>query len=232
VRFYSDRELAGAPVVDSEGLIYGRASGLEASEDGLFLRVTEAVRDPESGREMEHEKGLIPVEEISAIAEGPGGPVVLLSTPREASYRGVRVGEPTPADLGRAVGRLTITLDGRVLGTVSEVVVGPGVPGLRVRASSGEVAWLRYLRDLRSRDPGLAERLEARIDPYRNPRIPAERLEDLLQILREEGAGEAEKGILREHVEEGQGASVDVPWPRVRRVGDVVLVEGGDWIGD
>ncbi len=231
MRFYSGRELAGAPVVDSEGLVYGRASGLEISEGGLFLRVTETVRDPETGKEMEHEKGLIPVEEISAIAEGPGGPIVLLSTPREASYRGVRVGEPTSADLGKAVGKVAVTLDGRVLGTVSEVVVGPGLPGLRVRASMGEVAWLRYLKDLRSRDPELAAKLEARVDPYRNPRVPAERLDELLKALREEGAVEEELRKLKEYVEEVEAASVDVPWPRVERVGDVVLVEGGDWIG-
>ncbi|MDK2464799.1 MAG: hypothetical protein QI223_08525 [Candidatus Korarchaeota archaeon] len=231
MRFYSGRELSGAPVVDSEGLVYGRASGLEVSESGLLLRVTEVVRDPETGREMTHEKGLVPVEEISAIAEGPGGPIVLLSTPREASYRGVRVGEPAPADLERAVGRVAVTLDGRVLGTVSEIVVGPGIPGLRVRASAGEVAWLRFLRDLRSRRPGLAARLEARVDPYKNPRVPAERLDDLLRALREEGAGEEEVEALRGYVEEVESASVDVPWPRVERVGDVVLVEGGEWVG-
>lgn len=231
MRFYSGRELSGAPVVDSEGLVYGRASGLEVSESGLFLRVTEVVRDPETGREMTPEKGLVPVEEISAIAEGPGGPIVLLSTPREASYRGVRVGEPTPADLERAVGKVAVTLDGRVLGTVSEIVVGPGLPGLRVRASMGEVAWLRFLKDLRSRRPGLAARLEARVDPYKNPRVPAERLDDLLKALREEGASEEEVKMLKGYVEEVESASVDVPWSRVERVGDVVLVEGGEWIG-
>lgn len=156
---------------------------------------------------------------------------MLLSTPREASYRGVRVGEPTPADLERAIGKVAVTLDGRVLGTVSEIVVGPGLPGLRVRASMGEVAWLRFLKDLRSRNPGLAARLEARVDPYKSPRVPAEMLDSLIRALREEGASEEEVEALRGYVEEVESASVDVPWPRVERVGDVVLVEGGEWIG-
>ena len=145
-------EIRGAPVVDSEGLEYGSVSGLEVSEEGVFLRVSERVVDPTTGRELEHEKGLVPLSEVSAIAEGPGGPVVLLSTPREAEYRGVRPGPPGPADLERAVGKLVVSADGRVLGRATSVVVGPGQPGLRVSPSAVELAWLRFLRDLRRRE--------------------------------------------------------------------------------
>jgi len=227
VRFYSLRELEGAPVIDSEALLYGFVSGLEISEEEAYLEVSERVKDPESGREVKHAKGRVPLDEISAIAEGPEGPVVLLSSSREASYRGLSPSEPTPADLERVPGRMVIAVDGRVLGRVEEVVIGPGEPGLRVRAKgAGEIAWLKFIRDLKSRDRSLASRLEARMDPYKNPRIPEERMEYLRGLLREEGAGEDVVELLNSYVEEKPGAVIDVPWSAVLKVGDVILVGG------
>jgi len=227
VRFYSLRELKGSPVIDSEALLYGFVSGLEISEEGAYLEVSERVRDPETEREVEHAKGRVPIGEISAIAEGPEGPVVLLSSPREASYRGVSPAEPTPADLERAPGKLVIAVDGKVLGRVEEVVVGPREPGLRVRAKgASEVAWLRFIRDLKSRDRGLASKLEARMDPYKNPRIPEDRMEYLRGILREEGASEEVVELMDSYLEEKPGATVDIPWSAVLKVGDVILVGG------
>jgi len=175
-------------------------------------------------RELQHEKGIVPVEQIACIAEGGDVRVVVLSTPREAKYRGIEERKPEYADLTGIKGKIVISLSGEVLGEAVGIVVGEGKPGIRIRRLSAKktINWLRFLRDLKREKRGAALRLEAKLDPYKNPKIPLEKTDDIINLLKEEGI---DPSSLNSYVEEPEGHScVDIPWDDVKKIGDVILL--------
>ncbi len=203
-RFCDEEELKGALVVDSEGLIYGRASSIVVEDDGVKLEVrSENARD---------RKGVIPTDEIECIAGG-SEIVLVLNTRREASYRGLPSKEPMYQDLRDVKGKLVVSLSGSVLGRVLGVVVGPGEPGIRVGESV--VNWIRLVRGVKRRDVKLGSRLENALDPLKSPKISREDAEAVLGELgvEEDISSYVEKGTTR-----------DIPWSRILKIGDVVLV--------
>ncbi len=263
-RFYDEKELRGAVVVDSEGLIYGKISKISIEEKGVKLcvgidvmaeveeidikglgellkdKVPKRAEDEEIislakslgieipkklvRKELSHEKGIVPVEEIACIAEGDDTRVIVLSTPREAMYRGVGEKNPEYTDLNNIKGKMVISLSGEVLGKAMEVVVSARKPGIRVRRLSAKkmVNWLRLLRDLRREQRDTALRLEEKLDPYKNPKIPLEEAEKVVSMLKDEGI---DPSLLDNYVEEPEGRSyVDIPWDSIIKIGDVVLL--------
>lgn len=263
-RFYDEREVEGALVVDSEGLIYGKVSKISVEEDGVKLhvrvdvlaeveevdverlreqlkgKVPEGIEDEEIvsiaksfglelpkklvKRELQHEKGVVPVEQIACIAEGGDVRVVVLSTPREAKYRGIEERKPEYADLTGIKGKIVISLSGEVLGEAVGIVVSAGKPGIRVRRLSAKkiINWLRLLRDLKREKRDAALRLEAKLDPYKNPKISLERADDIVNLLRGEGIDPC---LIENYVEEPEGRSyIDVSWDEIKKIGDVVLL--------
>ncbi len=264
-RFYSEEELEGALVVDSEGLIYGRVSKISVEEDGVKLHVSVNVKaeveeidleklryllrdkiSEEAGEEeivslarslgleipkkqvrmdLSHEKGIVPIEQIACIAEGDGVRIVVLSTPREANYRGIKERKPEYADLTGIKGKIVISLSGEVLGEATDVVISVGRPGIRVKRLSAKktINWLRLLRDLKRERRNKALKLESKLDPYKNPKIPVEEAGEVAELLREE---EIDPNLLERYIEEPEGRSyVDVSWEKIKKIGDVVLVE-------
>ncbi|HIE24037.1 MAG TPA: hypothetical protein EYP68_07395 [Candidatus Korarchaeota archaeon] len=264
-RFYDEKELEGALVVDSEGLIYGRVSKISVGEDGIKLHVrvdvkaeveeidVEKLRDllkekisEEAGKEeivslakslgleipkklvrrdLPHEKGVVPIEQITCIAEGDGVKIIVLSVPREANYRGIGERKPEYADLTGIKGKIVISLSGEVLGEASDVVVSAEGPGIRVKRLSAKktINWLRLLRDLRREQRNAALKLETKLDPYKNPRIPVEEADEVAELLKGEGI---DPNLLEKYLEEPEGHFyLDVAWEKIKKIGDVVLVE-------
>ncbi|RLG42796.1 MAG: hypothetical protein DRO05_00015 [Thermoproteota archaeon] len=175
-------------------------------------------------KELQHEKGVVPVEQIACIAEGDDIKVVVLSTPREAKYRGITERNPEYADLARIEGKMVVSMSGEVLGEAIGVVISAGRPGIRVKrlAAKRTINWLRFLRDLRKERRNAALRLEAKLDPYKNPKVPIDELEKLVLLLKEEGV---DPSLLDNYTEEPEKRYyVDVPWDDVQKVGDVVLL--------
>jgi sporulation protein YlmC with PRC-barrel domain len=176
-------------------------------------------------RDLPHEKGVVPIEQIACIAEGDGVRIIVLSTPREANYRGIRERKPEYADLTGIKGKIVISLSGEVLGEASDVVVSAEGPGIRVKRLSAKktINWLRLLRDLRREQRNAALKLETKLDPYKNPRIPVEEADEVAELLKGEGI---DPNLLEKYLEEPEGHSyVDVAWEKIKKIGDVVLVE-------
>ncbi len=203
-KFCGEEELRGALVVDSEGLVYGRASSIIIEDDGVKLEV---CSEGSSDR-----KGVVPTEEIECVADGPEM-VLVLNTSREASYRGIPPKEPMYQDLKEVKGKLVVSLSGSVLGRASGVVIGPREPGIRV----GErvVNWIRFVRDVKRRDPKLGSKLESRLDPLKNPKVPREEVE---KVLKEMGMERDLSSYIEERI------CRDIPWSQILKIGDVVLV--------
>ena len=203
-RFYGRRELQGSLVVDSEALIYGVVEDIEVEEGQVKLKVTDRGQV----------KGLVPASEIADIAEGPRM-VVVLKAPREAAYRGL---EARAKRIRDAIGKLAIA-PGRVLGKVAEVVIAPGEAGIRVEPEGSKVLlWMKLIRDLRQKSSKLAAKLESKIDPYRKPRLAGEEAEQAAKLLEEAGL----KELAEQYSETPE--HIDIPWSKVAKVGDVVLV--------
>lgn len=279
-RFFSERELRGAHIYDSEGLLYGYVSRIRigpgsidlvavvraearsplpdrsrlverlrklgesvADDDPLELLVSRArergidIPYTEASTPLELVKGFVPLSEVAAmdigfVKMGGGAPrriaVVLLSTPREARYRGSsgrsKPPVPSPSDVS---GRLVISRARGLLGAVEEVVFAPGEPGLRViRGSGGYLSLLRLASELRRR--GLREVYEAvaeRWDPYRVPRLGLEHLDELREVLRRAGAPEPVEDLLTGSLALEGVEQEDIPWSTVLKVGDAIVVE-------
>ncbi len=176
-------------------------------------------------------KGLVPSREVAVAdyrddIEGGMG-ILLLSTPREARYRGVG-GEPRRRLLPEASikGKPVISKSRGLLGLAHSYVVGPG--GLGLRVSSGEVVssyvnWLGFLAHVKRVNSSLYNKLAERIDPYRRPKVPLAELEQLMDYIREGGFEEVLEGYTIRRPEKRH--VVDVGWSSVVSVGDAIIVE-------
>jgi len=189
-------------------------------------------------RELVLAKSRVPVGEIAWIDEKVLSTpevkgllrVILLRSPREAKYRGVRgSGKPAAPTPGLVEGKPVLSLSRGFLGIAGGVTVGFGVPGVRVflkRGGEREIMWLSYLRALRKAGLlKLAERLYEVADPYMQPRLPGERLGEVREMLGRLEAPRLAYSLLEDHVEtaESKDVYVDVSWARVLKVGDAVV---------
>jgi len=172
-----------------------------------------------------HEKGDIPVEEISCIAKSEDQTVILLKTPREARYRGVEEKTPSFTDLKNIAGKLVVSVKGKIVGEAREVVIGVGEPGVRVeKKGSGTINWIKFIRDLRVENKTLAYKLESTINPFEKPRLPTEKLNDLKKLILEKGGSEREAQKLLNYIEREKSGFEDIPWSKILKIGDVILV--------
>jgi len=268
--FYSQREIRGARIYDSEGLYYGDAGSLILREEGAYIEVFltrsvgESVIDAEalygelarrglstSGltleaavevarsegieiprrraeREVSLLKAYCPVSEIAWVdASIPEFRVILLRTPREASFRGQPPLEPPAFPRpGEVDGKPVLSVSNGFLGFASEIVVGPGELGVRVARGGGsvELKWMQFIHGLKRRGASReADVLAGEIDPYANPRLSGA----LVERAREAVArvlGPAGVRELESYLEVSRSEYVDVPWSSVRKLGDALVV--------
>ena len=280
MRFYSERELTGANVYDSEGLFYGVVAGFDVRDGQLVLRVevefsadrpvvnverlVEALQhrgvnvsgsEPleylvtlarEEGlelpvrrarRRLRMLKGLIPVSEVAVVdVKKLGGRtvgVVVLSTPREAAYRGRKPSSEKPRVVGaeQLKGKLVVSLTEGLLGYAEELVAGWGVAGLRVSRGAGArgyVNWIAFLNTLRRRGYTEAyERLAERWNPLQNPRLDVSLLGEIRRLLEQLNTPPELHELLDQFTvkEPVEGSYIDVPWTSIRRIADIIIVE-------
>ncbi len=181
-------------------------------------------------------KGIFPVSEIELIDEYYEGTmrkgVMLLNTPREALYRGRKVKISTPVPLPeKIVGKLVISKKNGVLGKAYSIVIGPGYPGLRVKRLKelkGYISWLKFLSDIKKKDPDIYERLVAIKDPLLNRRIGLEEYDLLISEMRKRNIPEKIIKEIDKYIvssEEGLSLFIDIPWPKILVVNEIVIVE-------
>lgn len=218
-RFFSVEELKGALVVDSEGLTYGRLAGVKVEGGEVKLVVSAKVG------ECDDVKGEVPVSEValvdSKLLASPSGPkarvaVVVLKTPREVAYRGIKAASQPPrvVEPRELEDKLVVSLSKGILGYCQGLVIGAGEVGIRVVVEPPQVSWLKLLEDLRARNPKAASALALKVDSLKRPRIPLSEAKALL------------KGVevdLARYLEGGK--HLDLPWSSIVKVGDVIVVE-------
>ncbi|MCE4613700.1 MAG: hypothetical protein F7C07_07735 [Desulfurococcales archaeon] len=186
-------------------------------------------------------KGKVRVEEIAWIDDGvfqdPESleerrfTVVLLKTPREARYRGLKEGPHKPAHpVNEEIrGKLVLSRAEGIVGIAGSIVLGPGEVGIRAYrryGGLGFINWIGFLNHLKKR--GLEkeyEELAAQWDPFTNPRIPLSELARIKERLSSIGGGlerEIESYIIR-----GDEKAIyrDIPWRKVVSVRDAIIVE-------
>ncbi len=165
-------------------------------------------------------KGVFPVEEIAWIDKGLDGYIVLLSTPREARYRGVKEGEKP--SFRNVEDKLALSLSRGFLGVVVGVAIGPGELALRVSPKPALINWLKFTTELRRRGyRELEEQLSELVDPYKNPKVSVEKISEIEKVL--ENSPKEVNDLLKKCMEWGE--YVHVPWREVLKVGDVVILK-------
>ncbi len=223
----------------SRGVDVGRDETLEylvarAREEGLDIPVCEAVRP------MKLVKGFVSVREVlwvdkASLRKGEETrevKVVLLKTPREARFRGLKpqkaLSIPKPEELRN---KLVLSLSEGILGYAGDIVVGPGEPGIRAYKGmgvEGYINWLAFLSRLKKAGHrSLYEKLADYRDPLRSTRLDVSMLGEIKRLLRELEAPREILELLEQHVDRRpvMGSYTDIPWSRVRKIRDVVIVE-------
>lgn len=237
------------PVVDVGRLVEvlrGRGVRVGGDEPLEFL----VARAREEGVEIPYRvaeararllKALVPVSEVAVVdsrrlyrgLREVVERVVVLRVPREARYRGRKpvLERPGVLPLEELRDRLVVSLSDGVLGYVSDLVVGPGEPGIRVSRGegvAGYINWLGFLNALKKQGlVGVYERLAEYRDPLVSPRLDLSLLPRVEELLEEVGAPSAARRVLEDYVvrEPVRGSFIDVPWSRVLKVGDIVLTK-------
>lgn len=165
-------------------------------------------------------KGFFPVEEIAWIDKGFDEYIILLSTPREAKYRGIK--EHRKPSYREVKNKLALSISRGFFGVVVGVAIGPGELAIRVSPSPSMINWLKFTAELRRRGYGrLEEKFSELINPYKNPKIDVRELSKVKEVM--ENAPKEVNELLRECMEWGE--YVHVPWRQVLKVGDVVILE-------
>uniref|UniRef100_A0A7C3WU18 Uncharacterized protein n=1 Tax=Thermofilum pendens TaxID=2269 RepID=A0A7C3WU18_THEPE len=204
-----------------------------AREEGLEEVFREAEREYKllKGEVRLEEVVLIDAQEVDNPATGSRErvKVVVLSTPREAEFRGLkpqRLPVPPLEELLR--GKLCVSLSSGVLGYVDKVVVGPGLPGLRVCRRRGEkvARWAAFMSHIRSLgEEELYRRLSGFRHPLKHNILKGGEVDEARALLVSVGAPERVLRAFDEHVQVGDMLCVDIPWEKVRTARDVVIVE-------
>ncbi len=226
-------------VLRSRGIDVDESTPLEvlvslARREGVDVPIREVERD------LELVKGFVGIDEVELIdvARIQRGSnieelrVVLLSTPREARYRGIPI-ESTVArvSIRSILGKLVVSKSRGILGYAEEVVCAPKTVGVRVYRSKGCVGyinWINFLTTLkRMGRRELFEELAKFRDPYRFSRIELTLLNDVKKLIEDLGGGREVMELLERSVvvEQERREYVDVPLSKVLKVGDVVVVE-------
>lgn len=223
----------------SRGVEVGGEDTLEylvarAREEGLDVPVREAVKP------IRLVKGFVSIREVlwadkASLRRGEEMQevkAVLLKTPREARFRGIRtqesLGIPKPGELRD---KLVLSLSEGILGYAGDIVIGPGEPGLRAYKGmgvEGYINWLAFLSRLKkSGYRELYERLADYRDPLRDTRLDISLLKEIRRLLGELEAPPAVVELLEQHVDRRPvaGSYRDIPWSKVRKIRDVVIVE-------
>ncbi len=156
--------------------------------------------------------------------------VILLDTPREVWYRGMeplmRPENPLP-DMVRQ--KVVLSRERGILGIAGELVIGFGHPGVRVysrKGSSKVIRWLPFITWLRRKGyRELVEELTRLADPYKEPKLSAERYEEVKEVLKKMEAPQEVLDELSDKVVkvEGEDLYEDVPWSEVKKVGDFII---------
>ena len=203
-----------------------------AREEGVEVPFAEAEREYRllKGEVKVEEVALIDVQEVdSPLGSRESVKVVLLSTPREAEYRDLKLqSQPVPPLEELLRGKLCVSLSSGVLGYVEGVVVGPGTLGLRVCRRRGErvLGWAAFLSRLRSLGE---EELYRELAKFRHPLkysvLKGAEVDEARALLESLRAPERVLRAFEEHVRAGEAACVDVPWGKVKAARDVVIVE-------
>jgi hypothetical protein len=204
-----------------------------AREEGLREVFREAEREYKllKGEVRLEEVVLIDEQEVDDPAMGSREKVkvLVLSTPREAEFRGLkqlRQSVPPLEELLR--GKLCISLSSGVLGYVDRVVVGPGLLGLRVCRRRGErvARWAAFMSQLRFMGE---EELYRRLSEFRHPLkhsvLRGSEVEEARSLLESAGASERVLRAFEEHIQVGDALCVDIPWGKIKVARDVVIVE-------
>ena len=214
----------------------------ETLEDLVALAKIAGIEVPRkvADKEIKLRKAVLPVSEIKWIDEKTiniGGEeerlkVVLLKTPREASYRGIQPQpkpvSPVPDDVK---GKLVLSNTRGIMGVALEVTIGFGVPGIRVytrKVEEKEISWISFIANLRRMGLSeLAEKMQEIADPYKTSRIPYSRMDEIKKRLKKLNAPSQAIELLESSVVEGEKTSIytDISWTNVKRVSDVILVD-------
>ena len=222
----------GVSVRGDEGLEYlvalARRTGIDVPYTEAKSRVTLV-------------KGKIGVSEIAWIDDGilqdpetleeRKYTVVLLKTPREARYRGLKEEpyKPQAPTLESVRGKLVLHRREGIVGIAGGIVLGPGelwIRAYRRYGGLGFINWIGFLNSLKKKGMEREdEELAREWDPFTNPRIPVARLGDVKRRISEvnkELAGDIDSFIIRG---EEKALYRDIPWARVASVRDAIIVE-------
>ncbi len=158
--------------------------------------------------------------------------VILLSTPRETRYRGIEPFSKQEQPLLKLIkGKAVLSLGGGIVGIAGELVVGFGQVGLRAfrkKGSSRVIRWLPFITWLRREGYfGIAGKMVEIADPYKEPKLPASRFDEVLKVLEDlEPPPKVIEELSKSVVEvKGEDVYEDVPWSEVLKVGDYVIVK-------
>lgn len=191
-------------------------------------------------REVELIKGYISIEEIELIdiarirreQSEETIRIVLLSTPREALYRGIQVSSSREdIDISSIMDKLVVSKSRGILGYAKEVVVAPKAVGVRVYRSYGArgfINWISFLTTIkRMGKRELFEKLAQFRDPYRYSRLELSYLNDVKNMIMQNKESRDVINLLDKYVitEEERGDYIDIPLSKVLKVGDIVIVE-------
>jgi hypothetical protein len=231
---------------NSEERLRKRGVSVEGSEDldylvALARRTGVDIPYTEDEPSVSLVKGKVSVSEVAWIDDGVFQDpetleerkyvVVLLKTPREARYRGLREEpyKPSTPTLESVRGKLVLSRSDGILGISGGLVVGPGELGVRAYrryGGLGFINWIGFLNSLKKKGmESEYEELAMEWDPLINPRLPLARLREVKRRVSEISdslAMELEAFIVRS---DERALYRDIPWTRVVSVRDAIIVE-------
>ena len=191
-------------------------------------------------REVEWLKGLIPASEVTLIDVkrivvddyDSLVKIVLLNTPREALFRGLKPQQSKPVyRVDQVLGKLVVSKSEGILGIAREVVIAPGSVGVRVysvRSMRKVINWIAFTSQLKRQGFREAyERLVECRDPYKYSKLDYSLLPEIEGVLKDVRGRDTVLELINRFIEvEKTGVEYrDVPLGRVLRIGDLVIVE-------
>lgn len=227
-------------VLSSKGARIGDVEDLDYMV-ALARRMGVDVPYKESESPITLTKGKIRVDEIAWIDDGvlqdPESleerryVVVLLKTPREARYRGLKEGPHKPVSpVNEEIrGKLVLSKSEGIVGIAGSVVLGPGEVGIRAYrryGGLGFINWIGFLSYIKKRGwEREYEELAAMWDPFTNPRIPVSELARVREKL--SSLGKRLEREIDSYIIRGDEKAIyrDIPWKSVVSVRDAIIVE-------
>ncbi len=199
---------------------------VRAREEGLDIPLIEVTSD------IKIVKSYIDPSEIYLVDRMPDARLlVLLSSPREALFRGISLQEEIPPPSPDLVeGKIVVSLSRGLIGFAQSIVLGPKEAGIRVaQTGRGEFyfAWLAYLSEVKKRGyTKIYSKLAEYADPYKKKRLPLEALREVEDILVREDAPRDLIELIGKYIKsESIGVFIDLPWSSIKKLRDVIIVE-------